>query len=264
VRRLEAIHASDRGTRMILLPAIDILDGKAVRLERGDFEARTEYDTDPLEAARRWVADGARALHVVDLDGARSGSPQNLEHIKRITAEVSVPVQVGGGLRTVQDVRSAIGAGASRVVLGTAAYTDVDFIDSVLAEYRDRVIVSVDVRAGKLAASGWTQQTEIPAESVIRQLGCRGVKRFVYSNIERDGMLEGPDLSEVQRVAGTVRGSFIYSGGVAALDDLHALVALRQVNLSGVIVGKALYERRFDVAAAQRILDGDRQDGKRR
>jgi len=249
---------------MILLPAIDILDGKAVRLAKGDFDAKTEYDADPLEAARRWVSNGARALHVVDLDGARSGSPQNLDHVRRIAQTVGVPVQVGGGLRTVDDVRRAVDAGASRVVLGTAAYTDVDFIDTVLSDHGERVIVSVDVRAGKLAASGWTQQTEIPAESVIQQLGGRGVKRFVYSNIDRDGMLEGPDLSEVQRIAGTVRGSFIYSGGVSTLDDLHALVALRQVNLSGVIVGKALYERRFDVSEAQRILDGDRHDGERR
>jgi phosphoribosylformimino-5-aminoimidazole carboxamide ribotide isomerase len=248
---------------MILLPAIDILDGKAVRLAKGNFDAKTEYDADPLEAARRWVSNGARALHVVDLDGARSGSPQNLDHVTRIAQTVDVPVQVGGGLRTVDDVRRAVDAGASRVVLGTAAYTDVDFIDTVLTDHGERVIVSVDVREGKLAASGWTQQTEIPAESVIQQLGGRGVKRFVYSNIDRDGMLEGPDLSEVQRIAGTVRGSFIYSGGVSTLDDLHALVALRQVNLSGVIVGKALYERRFDVSEAQRILDGDRQDGKR-
>jgi len=249
---------------MILLPAIDIIDGRAVRLARGDFAAKTEYDADPLNAARRWVAHGARALHVVDLDGARTGTPHNLEHVERIARDVDVPVQVGGGLRNADAVGAAIAAGAARVVLGTAAYTDVDFIDAVVEEYGDRVVVSVDVRGGKLAASGWTEQTEIPAESVIERLGRRGVRRFVYSNIERDGMLEGPDLSEVQRVAQTVRGTFIYSGGVSTLDDLHALVALRQVNLAGVIVGKALYEQRFEVGEAQTILDGDRQDGQRR
>jgi phosphoribosylformimino-5-aminoimidazole carboxamide ribotide isomerase len=249
---------------MILLPAIDILDGKAVRLAKGDFAAKTEYDDDPLEAAKRWVADGARSLHVVDLDGARSGAPQNLAHVERIANATDVPVQVGGGLRSIDAVQAAIDAGAARVVLGTAAYTDVDFIDDVIAEHGDRVVVSVDVRGGKLAAAGWTEQTEIPAESVIERLAGRGVHRFVYSSIERDGMLEGPNLSEVQRVAHTVRGTFVYSGGIGSLDDLHALVALREVNLAGVIVGKALYERRFDVGQAQRILDGDRQDGKRR
>jgi phosphoribosylformimino-5-aminoimidazole carboxamide ribotide isomerase len=240
---------------MILLPAIDILGGKAVRLARGDFGARTEYDADPLDAARRWVADGARALHVVDLDGARDGAPANLEHVSRIARELNVPVQVGGGLRNVDAVRDALAAGASRVVLGTAAYTDVDLLDEVVAEHGDRVVVSIDARDGHLAAAGWTQQTELPAESVIERLGNRGVRRFVYSSIERDGMLEGPDLDAVKRIARAVRGTFVYSGGVSSLEDLRAITALRQVNLSGVIVGKALYERKFGVADGQRALE---------
>jgi phosphoribosylformimino-5-aminoimidazole carboxamide ribotide isomerase len=241
---------------MILLPAIDILEGKAVRLAKGDFDAKTVYDADPLEAARRWVDGGARALHVVDLDGARSGTPANLRHVERIASGVAVPIQVGGGLRTLQTVAAAIDAGVDRVVLGTAAYTDVDFLDEAVARYDERIVVSVDGRGGRIATSAWTEQTEIPVESVIERLGARGVHRFVYSNIDRDGMLEGPDLDEAQRVADAVRGTFIYSGGVSTLDDLRALRALRQVNLSGVIVGKALYERRFGVADAQRILDG--------
>ena len=232
---------------MILLPAIDILDGKAVRLARGDFGAQTIYDADPLDAARRWVAGGARALHVVDLDGARTGTPANLEHVARIASELDVPVQVGGGLRTAAAVAAAVEAGAARVVLGTAAYTDVDLLDEVLAEHRERVVVSVDARNGQLATKGWTEQTEIPAESVIERLGHRGVRRFVYSSIERDGMLEGPDLEAVARIAQVVRGSFVYSGGISSVDDLRALAGLRQVNLSGVIVGKALYEERFTV-----------------
>jgi phosphoribosylformimino-5-aminoimidazole carboxamide ribotide isomerase len=241
---------------MILLPAIDILDGKAVRLARGEFDARTEYDADPLDAARRWAADGARALHVVDLDGAKSGAPVNLEHVRRIAGELDIPLQVGGGLRSIQAVADAIDAGASRVILGTAAYTDIDLLDEVIAAYGDRVIVSVDARDGRLAASGWTEQTELPVDSVIERLGHRGVQRFVYSSIERDGMLEGPDLDAVGRIAEVVRGSFVYSGGVGSLDDLRSLAALRQVNLAGVIVGKALYERRFGVAEAQKVLDG--------
>ena len=227
---------------MILLPAIDILEGKAVRLARGDFEDRTVYDADPLEAARRWVAAGARTLHVVDLDGARSGSPQNLEHVRRIAGELDVAVQVGGGLRRSVAVEDAFSAGATRVVLGTAAYNDVDFLDNAIAAYGDRVVVSVDARDGRLAASGWTEQTVIPAESVIERLSGRGVRRFVYSSIERDGMLSGPDLDAVRRIAQAVRGSFVYSGGIATLEDLRDLAALRQFNLAGVIVGKALYE----------------------
>jgi phosphoribosylformimino-5-aminoimidazole carboxamide ribotide isomerase len=241
---------------MILLPAIDILDGKAVRLARGSFEEKTVYDSDPLEAARRWVQAGARALHVVDLDGARTGAPANLEQIRRITSEIGVPVQVGGGLRTTAFVEEAIEAGATRVVLGTAAYRDVDLLDDAIARLGERLVVSVDARDGRLAAAGWLEQTEIPAESVIEQLGARGVRRFVYSSIERDGMLAGPDLDGARRAAEAVRGNLIYSGGVSTVDDLRALKALRQVNLAGVIVGKALYEQRFTVKDGQTALDG--------
>ncbi len=240
---------------MILLPAIDILGGKAVRLSKGSFEERTVYDADPLDAARRWVNDGARALHIVDLDGARSGTPAALDHVGRITRELQVPVQVGGGLRTIAAVRDAVKAGAARVVLGTAAYTDIDFLDTTIAEFGARVLVSVDARHGRLASSGWTEQTQIPVESVFERLWGRGVRRFVYSSIERDGTLEGPDLDEVNRVAAAVRGSFVYAGGVASLEDLRALAGLRHVNLAGVIVGKALYEQHFTVADGQVALE---------
>jgi phosphoribosylformimino-5-aminoimidazole carboxamide ribotide isomerase len=233
---------------MILLPAVDILAGKAVRLARGEFDQQTVYDADPLDAARRWAQSGARALHVVDLDGARDGRPANLEHVKQITKELDIPVQLGGGLRTLEAVDDAIRAGVTRVVIGTAAYRDLDFLDAVLAQHRDKITVSVDARGGKLAASGWSEQTEIPDEAVIEQLASRGVRRLVYSSIERDGMLEGPDLDAARRIAHAVKGTFIYSGGISSLQDLRALAALRQVNLTGVIVGKALYEGRFTVA----------------
>jgi phosphoribosylformimino-5-aminoimidazole carboxamide ribotide isomerase len=244
---------------MILLPAIDILGGHAVRLARGDYAAQTVYDADPLEAARRWVQEGARALHVVDLDGARAGAPANLADVKRICSTVDVPVQVGGGLRAATDVAAAVEAGAHRVILGTAAFRDVDFLDEVVATYEHRVVVSVDARAGKLAAAGWTEQTDLPVGSVIEGLSSRGVRRFVYSSIERDGMLSGPDLDGVRAVAEVVHGTFVYSGGVSSLADLEALADLRQVNLVGVIVGKALYEGRFTVGEGQAALDGRRR-----
>lgn len=240
---------------MILLPAIDILDGKAVRLTRGEFDQSTVYDADPLDAARRWVHAGARALHVVDLDGARRGAPANLEHVRRIVSAVSVPVQVGGGVRSVADLNAVAASGATRVVLGTAAFRDIDLLDAAIEELGDRVVVSVDARNGKLAAAGWTEQTDIPIRSVIERLGARGVRRYVYSSIERDGMLSGPDIDGAREVAAVVRGSFVYSGGVSSLEDLRALSDLRQVNMEGVIVGKALYEGRFEIAEAQRVLD---------
>ena len=241
---------------MILLPAIDILDGRAVRLTQGSFDESTVYDADPLEAAARWEDQGARALHVVDLDGAKQGAPANLDHVRRITQRVQIPVQLGGGLRTAEAVQAAIDAGASRVVLGTAALNDVDLLDESVSRLGERLVVSVDVREGRLATRGWTDELDIPVETVIQRLGDRGVRRFVYSSIERDGMLAGPDLEAAARVADAVRGSFIYSGGISSLDDLRALARLRQVNMAGVIVGKALYEQRFSVPEGQRALEG--------
>jgi phosphoribosylformimino-5-aminoimidazole carboxamide ribotide isomerase len=144
---------------VILLPAVDIRDGKAVRLVQGDFARETVYNDDPLDAARAWVEQGARALHVVDLDGAVQGAPANLEHLRRITRAVDVPVQYGGGLRDAQSVRAALAAGADRVVIGTAAYTDVEFLDDVIETWGSRVIVAVDVRGGHVAVAGWTKET---------------------------------------------------------------------------------------------------------
>jgi phosphoribosylformimino-5-aminoimidazole carboxamide ribotide isomerase len=233
---------------MILLPAIDIRDGRAVRLERGDFDRETVYADDPLEAARSFVEAGAKSLHVVDLDGARAGEPANLEHLRRITAELTVPVQYGGGLRSHVAVREALAAGASRVVLGTAAYSDVELLDSVLEAWGVRIVVAIDVREGHVSVSGWEKTTQMLPATVIERMQSRGVDQFVYTNVDRDGMLEGPDLEEVTAIAQVIRGRFIYSGGIASLDDLHALRGLRLVNLAGVISGKALYERRFTVA----------------
>jgi phosphoribosylformimino-5-aminoimidazole carboxamide ribotide isomerase len=239
---------------VILYPAIDISEGKAVRLVRGDFNEKTIYEDSPLEAARAWVEAGARFLHVVDLDGARSGTPKSLHHLEQITNELHVPVQYGGGLRSLPAVRDALRAGAERVILGTAAFNDIDFLDDVLGGYRERVIVSVDTRGGNVSTSGWQETTQMPAEAVIERLQNRGVRSFVYTNVDRDGMLEGPDLDEVRRIAAVVRGRWLYSGGIGQLDDLVALAALRQVNLGGVIVGKALYEGRFTIRDAQTAL----------
>jgi phosphoribosylformimino-5-aminoimidazole carboxamide ribotide isomerase len=239
---------------MILLPAIDIRGGKAVRLQRGDFDKETVYVDDPLEAARSFVEAGARFLHVVDLDGAREGRPVNLEHLRRITSELGVAVQYGGGLRDLGAVRSALAAGAERVVVGTAAYSDLDLVDELVLTWGTRLVIAVDVRGGHVSVAGWTKSTQTLPEHIVTRLQQRGVKQFMYTNVDRDGTLEGPDLDEVKRVSDTVRGRFLYSGGIASLEDLHALVSLRLVNLAGVVSGKALYEGRFTVAEAQAAL----------
>jgi phosphoribosylformimino-5-aminoimidazole carboxamide ribotide isomerase len=242
---------------VILYPAIDIAEGKAVRLVQGDFDAQTVYADSPLEAARGWVDAGARYLHMVDLDGARSGSPQNLDQLERVVAELGVPVQYGGGLRSVDAVAGAIAAGASRAILGTAAFRDIDFLDEVVARHGERIVVSIDTRGGFVSTAGWTETTELPAAGVIERMQDRGVRTFVFTNVDKDGLLGGPDLDEVRAIAAIVRGRFMYSGGIGRREDLAALAALRQVNLSGVIVGKALYEGRFTVAEGIAALAAD-------
>jgi len=241
---------------VILLPAIDIAGGRAVRLVQGDFDAETVYADSPLEAARAWVDAGARYLHMVDLDGARTGSPQNLDHLARVVEGLGVPVQYGGGLRSIEAVAGAIDAGAARAILGTAAFADVDFLDEAVARYGKRIVVSVDTRGGFVSTAGWTETTTLPADAAIERLQDRGVRTFVYTNVDKDGLLGGPDVDEIRRVAAVVRGRFMYSGGIGRLEDLVELAALRQVNLVGVIAGKALYERKFTVAEGIAALAG--------
>jgi phosphoribosylformimino-5-aminoimidazole carboxamide ribotide isomerase len=241
---------------MKLYPAIDMLGGKAVRLVKGDFEAKKVYDEDPLSAANAWVTDGARYLHVVDLDGAKAGEPANLEHLRRICSESGVPVQFGGGLRSLRSVTEALDAGAQRVILGTAAFADPAFLTDCLQCWPGQVLVSVDVRGGTVATAGWTQTIDFNAAEVVGRLAEQGARELVYTNVDRDGMLEGPDLEEVAQLAEAVPGSFVYSGGIGALADLADLAALGAASLDGVIVGKALYERRFTIAEAHAALGG--------
>jgi phosphoribosylformimino-5-aminoimidazole carboxamide ribotide isomerase len=238
-----------------LYPAIDMLGGNAVRLVKGDFDAKKVYDRDPLSAARAFAQDGARWLHVVDLDGAKTGTPVNLAHLRRIVEELGLPVQFGGGLRSDVAVQEAFEAGATRVILGTAIFTDPELPFRAMQEHgQENVLISIDARDGFVATHGWLEATSVPAREAIERWsdGESGVKRFVFTNIDRDGMLEGPDLDSARiaaRAAGD--GSVILSGGIGELDHLRSLAGL---DLDGVIVGKALYEGRFTVAEALAAL----------
>jgi phosphoribosylformimino-5-aminoimidazole carboxamide ribotide isomerase len=242
---------------VILYPAIDIRGGSAVRLLRGDYERETAYDADPVDAATRWSAEGAEFLHVVDLDGARSGSPENLDAIERIAAAARCPIQVGGGLRDADSVAAALGAGAERIVIGTAALRDPAFLDEMLLRHRDRVVVSVDARGGRVALAGWTEGSETEVADAVAELSDRGVARFLCTTIEVDGTMEGPALEELGRVAAATDAEVIASGGVGSLADLEALAGGAPENVSGVIVGRALYEGRFTVAEANAALGRD-------
>lgn len=241
-----------------LYPAIDILGGKAVRLEQGDFERRKTYDSDPLDAARRWVAEGATWLHVVDLDGAREGHPVNLEHLERIAGRAGVPVQFGGGLRTVAAVLDAVGAGADRVVIGTVAFTEPDVLDGMIERGGDRVRIAVDVRDGVVATAGWLTSTTITAPEAVTALRGRGAGGFIYTSVDRDGTMSGPDTEALAETCESAGGApMLYSGGIGSLEDLEAIAALEDHEVEGVIVGKALYERRFSVTDARLALGED-------
>jgi phosphoribosylformimino-5-aminoimidazole carboxamide ribotide isomerase len=240
---------------VILYPAIDVRGGKAVRLLRGDYEMETAYDADPVDAATRWASDGAGFLHVVDLDGARAGRPENLAAARRIAAAVDCPIQVGGGLRDEDSVEAAFEAGAERVVIGTAALRDPGFLAKTLERYGDRVVVSVDAREGRVALVGWTEAGTEGVVDAVAALTERGVGRFLCTAIEVDGTMEGPALAELRRIAAATDAKVIASGGVGDLSDLEALAREAPPNVEGVIVGRALYERRFTVAEGQAALD---------
>jgi len=239
---------------LILYPAIDIRGGQAVRLLQGDYDRETAYDADPVDAAARWAAEGAEYLHVVDLDGAKAGAPRNLDAVRRIADAVGCPLQLGGGLRGRSAVEAALEAGADRVVIGTAALRDPSFLDSVVASHRDRIVVSVDARGGKVSLAGWTEASEKDAAEAVAELAERGVARFLHTTIEVDGTMEGPAIDDLNAVAAATDGAVIASGGVGTVSDLELLSRVAAPNVEGAIVGRALYERRFSVAEGKAAL----------
>jgi phosphoribosylformimino-5-aminoimidazole carboxamide ribotide isomerase len=235
---------------VILYPAIDIRGGQAVRLLQGDYARETTYDADPVDAAKRWAGEGAEYLHVVDLDGAKAGAPQNLEAVRRIAAAVECPIEVGGGLRDAESLASVLDAGAERVVIGTAALRDPAFLAEALETHGDRVVVSVDARNGKVALAGWTEAAEEGVVEAIAELSSRGVARFLCTAIEVDGTMEGPALEELNQIAAVTDAHVIASGGVGDLSHLEAIARDAAPNIEGAIVGRALYEGRFTVSEA--------------
>jgi phosphoribosylformimino-5-aminoimidazole carboxamide ribotide isomerase len=241
---------------VILYPAIDIRGGQAVRLLQGDYDRETVYDADPADAAMRWAGEGAEFLHVVDLDGAKAGEPRNLEAVRRIAAAVGCPIQVGGGLRDSTSVAAVLEAGAERVVIGTAALRDPEFLREMLDAYGDRVVVSVDAKNGRVALQGWTEAGEKEAVEAVEELSSRGVVRFLCTAIEVDGTMEGPAIDELNRIAAGTEAQLIASGGVGTLADLELVGRVAAPNIEGAIVGRALYEQRFTVAEAIQALRG--------
>ena len=232
---------------MEVIPAIDLRDGKCVRLRQGDFSQETIYGDDPVLVARRWRDAGARLLHVVDLDGARAGEPRNLTLIERIVADVGIPVQLGGGLRQRDHIERAIASGVSRVVIGTAALEDTDLVSGAVAAYGERLVVGIDARDGRVAVRGWLNVSDVLAEDLAREMTSLGVRRFVFTDIARDGMLSEPNYASLAAFMRAAEMPVIASGGVGSLEHVRRLATL---GAEAVIVGRALYTGDIDLAEA--------------
>ncbi len=232
---------------MIIYPAIDLRDGRCVRLVEGDFSRETVFDADPAAAARRWAEAGAEWLHVVDLDGAVAGRPVNLPAIAAIRAAVDIPIQLGGGLRSLANLEDAFAAGISRTILGTVALQDPELVAAAVDLWGDAIAVGLDARDGKLATRGWLDQSDALATDVALALASAGVRHFIFTDIRRDGTLAGPNLETLSDLIATVDAGFIASGGVGTLADIEAA---REVGAAGAIVGRALYDGRVDLAEA--------------
>ncbi len=237
---------------MIILPAIDLKDGCCVRLRQGRADDTTVYSDDPPAMARQWLAQGAQALHVVDLDGAFAGTPRHLPVIAQIVAAMgAIPVELGGGLRTDEDVRRALDAGVARVILGTRALADAAALQRLVQAYGDRIAVGIDAREGRVQVKGWVVTSETRATDLARRVADLGVSTIIYTDTATDGMLAGTNLAAMDEMCRTVPCRVIASGGVSAPEHVRALVALGHANLYGAIVGKALYDGQTTLAAMQ-------------
>ncbi len=241
---------------MELIPAIDIKEGKCVRLRQGRMDDVTVFGDDPVEVARRWVEAGARRLHMVDLDGARAGRPVNAEVVRRVTAAFpELPVQVGGGIRDVETAEAYLRAGVRWVIIGTKAVSTPHFVSELCLEFPGHVIVGLDAREGKVAVDGWSKLSHHDVVDLAQRFEREGVEAIVYTDISRDGMMQGVNAEATAALARAIHVPVIASGGISSLDDIRALCAVADDGIEGAIIGRALYEGSIDLAEAQRLAD---------
>ena len=243
---------------MEVIPAIDLLDGKCVRLYQGDYERSQIFNENPVAVARQWVAQGATRLHVVDLDGAKQGQPVNLAAIEAIVAAVSVPVQIGGGLRDRDRVSQLLAQGVDRVILGTVAVENPQLVSQLCAEFPQKIVAGIDARNGKVATRGWLETSEVEATELARKMAAQGVAAIIYTDIHRDGTLTGPNKTALRELATAIDIPVIASGGVSSLTDLLSLLSLEPAGVKGVIVGRALYTGDINLSEAVRAVGSGR------
>jgi len=235
---------------MLVIPAIDLRDGAVVRLHQGQADQVTHYSCDPVSVAREWNEQGATWLHVVDLDGAFFGCPRHLAVLERMVKAIDTPIEFGGGLRSLRDIEQALRIGVARVILGSAALTNPELVRKVVKRYGERIAVAVDVRGGKVHTLGWQKASGDSPLDAVQRLKSAGIERIIYTDISRDGTMRGPNIEATKQIAIDTGLKVIASGGVSALDDIRAVKRIESFRIEGVIVGKALYERRFTLAEA--------------
>jgi phosphoribosylformimino-5-aminoimidazole carboxamide ribotide isomerase len=243
---------------MDVIPAIDILDGRCVRLYQGDYEQSEVFGEDPFEVAQQWYNQGAKFLHVVDLNGAREGSPKNLKMIEAIARSIPIHVQVGGGMRDRNHVMAVLGTGVSRVILGTVAVEQPQMVADICAEFPGQILVGIDARDGKVATRGWMNTSEVFAAELALRMAAIGVAGIVYTDIYRDGTMQGPNLDALRQLASSVSVPVIASGGISSITDLLSLLALAPLGVSGAIVGKAIYTGDIQLKEAIRAVGNGR------
>jgi phosphoribosylformimino-5-aminoimidazole carboxamide ribotide isomerase len=243
---------------MLVIPAIDLKEGRCVRLYQGDMNQATVYSDDPVATALRWQSEGAERLHVVDLDGAVSGTGVNTKAIEHICRALTIPVQVGGGIRDVAAIERLLSSGVSRVILGTVAYRQPEIVAAACQRFPGRITVGIDARAGKVSVQGWTEATELEAVELARRCASMGVSEIVYTDIARDGTSQGVNLDATLALARSVTLPIIASGGVASMQDIERLLPLETEGIAGVIVGRALYTGAVKLAEAISVGRGDR------
>ncbi len=235
---------------MLIIPAIDLKEGKCVRLEQGLMDKATVYSDDPATTARHWEAQGAELLHVVDLDGAFAGVPKNLEAIKAIRAAIKIPIEVGGGIRDMKTIRTLVSIGIDRIILGTAAIENPAFVQEACAAFPGKIIVGIDARDGMVAIKGWAEVTTVKAVDLALRMQEYGVISIIYTDIKRDGMLSGPNIEATKALAKALHIPVIASGGVHTMKDIEDLLTVRYSGVSGVITGKAIYSGSLDLKEA--------------
>lgn len=240
---------------MLVIPAIDLSEGKCVRLQRGDMNAKTVFSNEPVEVAQRWANEGAEMIHIVDLDGAVSGTSANFDAVRDIIAAVPIPVELGGGLRTVEQVARVLDAGVKWAILGTAAISNRPELEKSLKRFGERIIVGIDARDGRVAVQGWTQTSDVEALELAKQMEQLGVGKIIFTDINTDGMLSGPNIPAMKAMVQAVGIPVIASGGVTMLEDIRKLRGLERFGLEGCIVGRALYSGTIALAEAVMVAN---------